>query len=1521
MKKISCLILALIFIFGAGVAQAQDVLAFPGAEGFGRYALGARGVASPSVYHVTNLDDSGTGSLRDAISQPGRIVVFDVCGVIKIKSRLIFSANSYIAGQTAPGDGIIVYGDGSSFSGANNLIIRHMRFYMGKQTGSAGKDATGIANGKDMMFDHLSVAWGLDENFSVNWDGKGTEPTNITIQNSIIGQGIMTHSAGGLIQTIGGVSILNNLYIDNVTRNPKVKGLNQFINNVVYNWGGSDGYILGGDSEGPSWGWLEGNYFISGPNSGSSPFTRANSNFQVYHQGNYIDNNKDGSLNGVVAVNDNYGPATFRADRASFTNIPKAHPDIAGGILSAQDALTRVIASAGASLPARSAVDTYVVNELLSYGTKGALITNEKQNGIYNFVGVVSEGKKAADSDGDGIPDEWEVSNDLNPNSATDAIQVAANGYLNIENYINSINAPIKPYVRCASDIKMTARTKNSISLSWVNNALESDNVLLQQSSNGTTFTTIQTLAADATSYTVSALTVETPYYYRIITTKSELDDSTPSEILKVSTEGEPSVPYPSHTPVPAVGETSRFYTSFDFAWQNETGPWAGDVTYDIYFGVSAESLTKLNAAPLTEMAYIYTATKTMEQTYYWRVDATNALGTTAGTVWSFKAGTYSFTTSYVDVGKDFDGLNTVNAGTLLVNGTKTYTPQSGTNNEMTFVASGGATVSSSDGSYMAKGTPVVQYFDLTNAAYYVEVSLTDKSASKNIAAVKINGTGSDVDPDKGSAYPVIVFSDKRPFDGNSVIGYEQVYLPYARGGYTGATVTAAVGTKTFRIYRNVTIGSAGEEERYKIGGTTDPLTFSTNNVRLAYVGVTLELLSNDAEGGGVEKSTNNKIQSLTINGVNATINHAAGTITCQLPRSTGAMRAFPVAFVLDDTKATANFTSGNSHNFASNLSLEITAEDGSKKVYTISATIATKKQLGMLTVDGAKASYDDLLVSAFTDFDITYLNAGGTVPANIETYYQDFDLIVIHANVGGTNAIGLATRNMVGKKPILSLKAFLYQDGRWGWTTAASGNAGIGEVKATVAAAVQNHPIYSGVTFSGEELTYYSAPTTVTNGIQYATAFGGTNWSMALDTVNHTLASFGTGAQMHEVNLNNAAKYIMLGLSMEGTPSCYTLFNENTVTLLRNTAAYLTNSSAWYNFKTNTPQEEAAPKSEVNTIASLTVNGVAAQINSATGAITCELPNSVGALGSFAVAFVLDDTKATANFTSGSSHNFAGAALQIQVTAENGDKKTYTVTATVAAPLSSVNTIASLTVRGVAAQINQATGAITCELPSSVPALGPFAVVFSLTDTKATTSFASGNSYNFSMGSLQIEVTAENGDKKVYTVTVTIETPAVPSEVNTIATLTVNGVVAQIDQAWGEIACELPHATGALGSFVVEFTLGNGGATTDFVSGSSHNFADGNLQIEVTAENGDTRTYTIMVSIASATGVEQHAVMQLKYSNGIVYNPNGVKVTVYTTHGVEVLRSENTDIDVRQLPKGIYFAKPQKGKALKFAN
>jgi hypothetical protein len=411
-----------LFLFFNQVSLIAQQLAFPGAEGFGRFTTGGRG---GTVYHVTNLYDNGPGSFRDAVSQSKRIVVFDVSGIINITDRIVVSSNITIAGQTAPGDGVVIYGNGLSFSGADNTICRYLRVRQGVN-GTYDTDAVTIANGSTMIFDHMSVSWGKDENFSIRWNEIGTEPTNMTIQNSILGQGLIDHSAGGLIETNGGVSLLRNLYIDNDTRNPKVKGVNQFVNNVVYNWNDA-AYILG-DSEGNSYANVINNYFIYGPNSGSAPFTRGNLNFHIYASDNYSDSDKDGILNGAVIPQASYGTVDWQAS-------PYDYPAVT--LLSPVDAYNLVVAEAGASLPARDEVDTRFILELTSLGTLGEHVSNEFVAPM-NGVGTINIGKAEPDTDQDGMPDKWESYYGLNPNSITDQNEdIDGDGYTNIEEYLN----------------------------------------------------------------------------------------------------------------------------------------------------------------------------------------------------------------------------------------------------------------------------------------------------------------------------------------------------------------------------------------------------------------------------------------------------------------------------------------------------------------------------------------------------------------------------------------------------------------------------------------------------------------------------------------------------------------------------------------------------------------------------------------------------------------------------------------------------------------------------------------------------------------------------------------------------------------------------------------------------------------------------------------------------------------------------------------------------------------------------
>ncbi|MEJ6980685.1 hypothetical protein WG906_09510 [Pedobacter sp. P351] len=400
---------------GSMQVSAQQ-LAFPGAEGFGRFAKGGRG---GEVYHVINLNDDGPGSFRDAVSQPNRTVVFDIGGVIQIKSRVQVAPNLTIAGQTAPGDGITIYGNGLSFSKAENTIARYIRIRMGIN-GEKGKDAVTISEGSNMIFDHLSVSWGRDETFSVS----GTV-SDITIQNSIIAEGLHSHSAGGLIQTTGGISLLKNLYVNNHTRNPKVKGKNQFINNVVYNWR-VGAYILG-DSESHSYANVVNNYFIDGPQTSAPPFTRGNTNFHIFAASNFHDGNKNGKLDGADIPKAQYTVV----DWVAANDFPKVV------MLQTQQAYDFVLANAGASLH-RDQVDTRLVNTVKSLGKEGKIISSEEENSEKG-PGTIKGGKVLKDTDRDGMPDDWEKKNKFNSAKADSNGDIDKDGYTNLEEYLNEL--------------------------------------------------------------------------------------------------------------------------------------------------------------------------------------------------------------------------------------------------------------------------------------------------------------------------------------------------------------------------------------------------------------------------------------------------------------------------------------------------------------------------------------------------------------------------------------------------------------------------------------------------------------------------------------------------------------------------------------------------------------------------------------------------------------------------------------------------------------------------------------------------------------------------------------------------------------------------------------------------------------------------------------------------------------------------------------------------------------------------
>ncbi len=408
---------------GASLAQLP---AFPGAEGFGRFATGGRG---GTVVFVTNTNDSGPGSFREAVSSSGRTVIFRVGGVINYSgSRYNVAPNVTIAGQTAPGDGVTLYGDGIGYTGSHNTITRFIRYRMGIQ-GESDKDAVGISSGDNMIFDHITASWGRDETFSIN----GSGAANITIQSSIISQGLQTHSAGGLIQPGGGVSILRTLYIDNDTRNPKVKGINEFVNNVVCNWE-TIGYNMGGDSSGESFANVFNNYFMRGPNSSSTAIGGGNTDFHIYRANNWYDGNRNGILDGS-----DLSPAAYGSHDPQVS--PYAYPISTGSAHSPLTALKLAISDAGPSFR-RDSVDERMITELISWGTLGGTITSELLPPM-NGPGIIRNGTPYPDGDNDGMPDFWENGTGSNPSVANNNNpSPSGSGYTRLEDYLNWLAEP-----------------------------------------------------------------------------------------------------------------------------------------------------------------------------------------------------------------------------------------------------------------------------------------------------------------------------------------------------------------------------------------------------------------------------------------------------------------------------------------------------------------------------------------------------------------------------------------------------------------------------------------------------------------------------------------------------------------------------------------------------------------------------------------------------------------------------------------------------------------------------------------------------------------------------------------------------------------------------------------------------------------------------------------------------------------------------------------------------------------------
>ncbi len=474
-------LLIVLCLIKANTINAQQI-AFPGAEGAGMYTTGGRGTTSTptTVFEVTNLnDDNNPGSLRYALTAPAtyRTVVFRVSGTIHLNSRLSIRANTTIAGQTAPGDGICVADHQVSISG-DNVIVRYMRFRLGDRyqkkvdangnpiDGSGGDDALSATGPSNIILDHVTASWSNDEaltiyrgdNLTIQWC-MISEPLNYSYHWETGDTDYERHGYGGIWGAKRG-TMHHNLIAHCRNRNPRFAGISTYTpntvgvenvdlrNNVIYNWGINT--VYGGDGGNYN---VVNNYYKYGPSTSSgvryricNPSYGTNTPYgKWYVDGNYVDGSAtytaDNWAGGVVPQGGSADLATVRA----YTPFELGYPVTTE---SATDAYESVLQGAGCSLPNRDTLDQRIVNDVRNrtgriIDVQGGYPHGTPYEQTVTAWPTLQSTAAPADSDHDGMPDSWETANGLNPNNADDRNIVAANGYTNLENYLNSLTNPV----------------------------------------------------------------------------------------------------------------------------------------------------------------------------------------------------------------------------------------------------------------------------------------------------------------------------------------------------------------------------------------------------------------------------------------------------------------------------------------------------------------------------------------------------------------------------------------------------------------------------------------------------------------------------------------------------------------------------------------------------------------------------------------------------------------------------------------------------------------------------------------------------------------------------------------------------------------------------------------------------------------------------------------------------------------------------------------------------------------------
>jgi pectate lyase len=428
-----------ITVLALGLAPAHlagaEVPAFPGAEGYGANTPGGRG---GKVIFVTNLNDSGNGSLRAACDAKGpRIVVFRVAGVIDLKTPIkVTEPFITIAGQTAPGDGICLRQRGISFD-THDVVVRYLRSRPGDIAGGE-PDALSIGgSSSNVIIDHCSTTWSSDENLSPSGG-----ISNITVQWCLIAEGLDKnlhhkggHGYGSLCRAVGGVSLHHNLWAHNQHRNPRIgdnygRGASptyDIRNNVMYNFGGLS---VVGDTLSANY---AANYWKPGKdtkweNSYLGPTDRANLRFHI--KGNVAVGRPE-----VTTQPDSLFSRLEAGGRrlVELVEEPFSTPKIRA--TSAEEAYEAVLDRAGATLPIRDAVDRRIVTDVRN--GSGAIIDSQWEVGGWPEYRTA---RPPRDSDRDGMPDGWEESHGLNPTDGSDSNKDRnGDGYTNIEEYFESM--------------------------------------------------------------------------------------------------------------------------------------------------------------------------------------------------------------------------------------------------------------------------------------------------------------------------------------------------------------------------------------------------------------------------------------------------------------------------------------------------------------------------------------------------------------------------------------------------------------------------------------------------------------------------------------------------------------------------------------------------------------------------------------------------------------------------------------------------------------------------------------------------------------------------------------------------------------------------------------------------------------------------------------------------------------------------------------------------------------------------